>query len=206
MGAGIGQAHGMIQAGADPSQVVAVIGDSTFVHSGITGLINMAYNRSAGTVIILDNGTTAMTGGQPHPGTGKTLAGEPSAQVDYEALARAVGIGRVRTENAYDLAALRAALKEEMAASEPSLIIARGPCIFLRSERGETRAISEEQCVGCHLCLKVGCPAIIGPTDPADKKGAPRIDPTLCAGCSICQQTCPHRAIGPVTGKVAPET
>lgn len=193
MGASIGMAHGMERALRDRTdrRCVAVIGDSTFVHSGITALLNVAYNKGRSTTVIVDNRTTAMTGLQDHPGTGRTLQGDASPAVDFEALGRALGIDSVRTVDPYNLKELEAALQEEIEAPRSSLIIARRPCLLLRKgERPPPRAVDPETCVGCGLCLRIGCPALSG-----REGGKARIDPLLCNGCPICGQVCKVGAI-----------
>lgn len=193
MGASIGMAHGMERALGDRinSRTVAVIGDGTFLHSGITALLNVAYNKGRSTTIVLDNRTTAMTGLQDHPGTGRTLQGDPSPAVDFEALGRALGIESVRIVDPYDLKGLEAALREEIQAPRSSLIIARRPCLLLKKgERPPARTVNADACVGCGLCLRIGCPAL----SEADG-GKARIDPLICNGCPICGQVCKAGAI-----------
>jgi len=170
-----------------------VIGDSTFVHSGITGLVNLAYNNSPATVIILDNSTTAMTGHQDHPGTGKTLMGEPTVKMDYVKLAESMGIKDARRVNAYDMKAVRAAIKDAVAREEPSVLVMEGACVLLdRKSWGPALVVTAEDCTSCGLCLKLGCPAI-----SKDEDGHALIDPLYCVGslCSMCAQNCPAGCI-----------
>jgi len=189
MGAGISMAHGMEKAG-EPQKVVGVVGDSTFFHSGITGLLDIAYNHGHSTIIVLDNRTTAMTGHQDHPGTGRTLMGEPTLAVKIENIGRACGISRVNAINPYDLEETRRVISQEIAINEPSLIVSRAPCpLRERKKVGEPRRILAEECKGCEICLGLGCPAI------ENGEGGPRINETLCAGCGLCQQVCPAEAI-----------
>ncbi len=192
MGASIGMMHGMEK--ADPesaAHTVAILGDSTFVHSGITGLVNMVYNQSTGTVIILDNSITGMTGHQQNPTTGKTLQGDQTTAIDVEALCAAIGIKRVRVADPFDLKGLEAAIREETAAREPSVIIARRPCALLKNVRFPGPiSIQTEKCVNCKMCMKIGCPAI------SLKEGRPVIDQTVCNGCGLCKQVCKPGAIG----------
>jgi indolepyruvate ferredoxin oxidoreductase alpha subunit len=212
MGAGIGQAHGIERALGDSAQgkVAAVIGDSTFLHSGITGLMNMSYNRGKGTVIILDNRFTAMTGGQEHPGTGFTMQGESTFRVDYRQLGQALGVEHIRVIDPYNLKETTSALKEEINRPQLSVVISEGACILNRREfspfqsRFET---AEQECIGCRSCIRLGCPAIgwkstaalqpeVGSGKATKKrKGISSIDPLLCLGCSICEQVCPGGAI-----------
>ena len=192
MGSGIGQALGMER--ADPHlarRTVAVIGDSTFFHSGITPLIDLVYSGSSVTVLILDNRTTAMTGHQDHPGTGLTLQGEQRAPVELEPLCRAVGIRRVSTVDPLKLQELRNIIEGELAADEPSVIIVRKPCALLKGEQSPPLRVDPEKCRGCGICLEPGCPAI----SQADKDGPALIDPALCTGCGLCAQLCRHEAI-----------
>ena len=186
MGASISGMHGFTKAGgAEGRKVVAVIGDSTFMHSGMTGLVNMAYNESCGTVIIVDNSITGMTGHQQNPTTGFNLKGDPATKIDLETLCRAVGIRRVRVVDPYDLAQCDAAIKEETAVNEPSVIISRRPCALLKYVKHNKPIIANaDQCVGCKACMKIGCPAI----SIVDKKA--KIDNTLCTGCGVCAQLC----------------
>ena len=186
MGASISGMHGFTKAGgAEGRKVVAVIGDSTFMHSGMTGLVNMAYNESCGTVIIVDNSITGMTGHQQNPTTGFNLKGDPTAKIDLESLCRAIGIRRVRVVDPYDLAACDAAIKEETAVDEPSVIISRRPCALLKYVKHKKPIIADsDKCVGCKACMKIGCPAI----SIADGKA--KIDNTLCTGCGVCAQLC----------------
>ena len=186
MGASISGMHGFVKAGgAEGKKVVAVIGDSTFMHSGMTGLVNMAYNESCGTVIIVDNSITGMTGHQQNPTTGFNLKGDPAAKIDLETLCRAVGIRRVRVVDPYDLAQCDAAIKEETAVNEPSVIISRRPCALLKYVKHKKPIIADAtKCVGCKACMKIGCPAI------SIVDGKAKIDNTLCTGCGVCAQLC----------------
>lgn len=193
MGASVSGLHGFNKVGGGGSEgrTVAVIGDSTFMHSGVTGLINMAYNESNSTVIILDNSITGMTGHQQNPTTGYNLKGDPCAKIDLESLCRAVGIHRVRVVDPYDLAACDAAVKEELAAAEPSVIISRRPCALLKYVKHPGPIASDpDKCVGCRSCMRIGCPAI----SIADGKAV--IDNTLCTGCGVCTQLCKFDALG----------
>jgi indolepyruvate ferredoxin oxidoreductase, alpha subunit len=199
MGGGISMAHGADRAG-EPKKVVGVMGDSTFFHSGMTGLLDMAYNRSAATVIVLDNRTTAMTGHQDHPGTGMTLRGERTVEADIAAIARACGIQRVREILPYDAKATAEALAEELDADEPSLIVAKAPCpLQERKPVGDPRRIDADRCTACGACLKLGCPAI---ERSEGGKTQPTINEALCGGCSLCEQTCRFAAIAAVSGEV----
>jgi indolepyruvate ferredoxin oxidoreductase alpha subunit len=188
MGAGISQAQGMEWAGL-PQKVVSVIGDSTFMHSGITGLVNAVYNNSRNTIIILDNGTTAMTGHQPHPGTGKKASGEPGARIDLESLVRGAGVNSVSVVDAFDLKAIRAAVKEAIGQTEVSVVIVRGPCAVSSRRTIKPHIVDETMCDGCGICLKLGCQAI--------QKAGGRIiiENTRCVACGLCGQLCPRNAI-----------
>jgi indolepyruvate ferredoxin oxidoreductase alpha subunit len=188
MGASVGMAQGMeiaLSAAGDERRVLGVIGDSTFVHSGITGLINMVYNGGTGTVLILDNSTTAMTGHQDHPGTGVTASGEKAHKLDFAAVCRAIGVRRVREMDPYDMNRLETALTEELAADEPSVIICRAPCRLVERTPLGHPAEMEIDCPGCGACLELGCPAI------EELDGRSVIDPAVCTGCGLCVQICP---------------
>ena len=190
MGASVSGLHGFNKAGAAGKKAVAVIGDSTFMHSGITGLVNVAYNDSASTVIILDNSITGMTGHQQNPTTGFNLKGDPATKIDLEALCRAVGIERVRVVDPYDLAEVEAAVKEEIEVASPSVIISRRPCALLKNVRHPGPITpAADRCIGCGMCMRVGCPAI----SIENKKV--QIDNTLCTGCGICAQLCAKGAL-----------
>ena len=187
MGASVSGIHGFNKAqGADSEKkTVAVIGDSTFIHSGVTGLINIAYNGSNSTVIILDNSITGMTGHQQNPTTGYNIKGDPAGKIDLESLCRAVGINRVQVVDPYDLSQCDRVLKEELATEEPSVIISRRPCVLLKYVKAKTPLhVNQDACRGCKKCMKFGCPAIA----MHGKKA--QIDPTLCVGCGVCQQLC----------------
>ena len=193
MGASVSGLHGFNKVGGSEfeGKSVAVIGDSTFMHSGITGLVNIAYNGSNSTVIILDNSITGMTGHQQNPTTGFNLKGDPAAKIDLEQLCRAVGIERVRVVDPYDLAQCEEVLKEELAAQAPSVIISRRPCALLKYvKHNGPIAVREDKCVGCKACMRIGCPAI----SVIDKKVC--IDTTLCTGCGVCSQLCKFDALG----------
>ena len=192
MGASFSGLHGWNKAGGSENEKksVAVIGDSTFMHSGMTGLATIAYNQSNSTVIVLDNSITGMTGHQQNPTTGKNLYGDPAGRVDLEALARAMGIKRVRVVDPYNIAECEAAVKEELAVEEPSLIISRRPCALLKEvKHNPPLVVDEAKCKSCKMCMKIGCPAI------AMKNGKAKIDPTLCVGCGVCSQMCKFGAI-----------
>jgi indolepyruvate ferredoxin oxidoreductase alpha subunit len=198
MGAGISQAHGVSKAGIAQKHA-AVIGDSTFFHTGMPALLNVAYNRSDTVTIILDNRTTAMTGHQHHPGTGQTLMGQPTPAVDFEQLAHAFGIQRVHTVDPYDLAQVETALRDCLDSEEPAVVISRRECALLPSARREWLAleVDEARCNGCGLCFQVGCPAIFKGDLVDEKSGHPKakIDPLLCTGCEVCAQVCARKAI-----------
>ena len=192
MGASVSGIHGFNKAnlGTTDKNTVAVIGDSTFMHSGMTGLVNIAYNDSNSTVIILDNSITGMTGHQQNPTTGFNLKGDPAAKVDLEALCHALGIQRVRVVDPYDLAQCEEALKEELAADEASVIISRRPCALLKYvKHNPPLKVDAEKCKSCKMCMKIGCPAI------SFVDGKAMIDSTLCTGCGVCQQLCKFGAL-----------
>ena len=192
MGASVSALHGYNKArGKEAEQKsVAVIGDSTFIHSGITGLIDIAYNKSNSVVIILDNSITGMTGHQQNPTTGYNIKGDPTTEVDLEALCKAVGINRVRVCDPYDLKEVQAVLKEELAAEEPSVIISRRPCALLKYVKHKpSLVVDTEKCIGCKACLGIGCPAI------SVHGGKAAIDRTQCVGCGVCTTLCPKSAI-----------
>ena len=192
MGASVSGLHGFNAARPDAEKKsVAVIGDSTFMHSGMTGLVNVAYNGTNSTTIILDNSITGMTGHQQNPTTGYNIKGDPAAKVDLEALCKALGINRVRVVDPYDLAACKTAVTEELAAEEPSVIISRRPCVLLKSVKHEAPlTVDADKCKSCKRCMGLGCPAI------SMKDGKARIDNTLCVGCGVCKQLCAFDAIG----------
>lgn len=198
MGASIGVAHGVSKAGIAQKHV-AVIGDSTFFHTGIPALLNVAYNQSDTVVIILDNRTTAMTGHQEHPATGKTLMGQPTQAVELEALVRALGIPQVMTVDAYDVKAVETALRECLGSKGPAVIVARRECALLPEARKQWVALSvnEERCNGCGLCFQIGCPAVIRSdiVDARSGRAKAQIDVLLCTGCEICAQVCARKAI-----------
>lgn len=193
MGASISGLHGFNQARGEESAAksVAVIGDSTFLHSGVTGLMDIAYNQGISTVIIADNSITGMTGHQENPATGYTLKGDPTFAVDLETLCRAVGIHRVQVIDPNDMKALEAALKEELAVKEPSVIICRRPCALLKRKvkPGKPFVIKPDLCRSCKACMRIGCPAI-----RMTEQGAV-IDDTLCVGCGLCKPLCAFGAI-----------
>ena len=192
MGASCSGLHGFNKAIGEEaeSNSVGVIGDSTFIHSGMTGITDISYNMSNSTVIILDNSITGMTGHQQNPTTGKNLRGEPAGKVDLEALCRALGFNRVRIVDPYDLKAVEEAVTEELAAKEPSIIISRRPCVMIKGTVHKPPiSVDESKCVGCKQCMSIGCPAIA----VKDKKA--HIDTTLCIGCKVCSQMCKFEAI-----------
>ncbi|MBR1646527.1 MAG: indolepyruvate ferredoxin oxidoreductase subunit alpha [Selenomonadaceae bacterium] len=217
MGASIGATHGFnkMLGSQSESKTVAVIGDSTFMHSGMTGLANVAYNQSNSTVVILDNSITGMTGHQQNPSTGLNIKGDPAGKIDLESLCRAMGINRVRVVDPYNLAECDTAIKEELAAAEPSVIISRRPCALLKKvKHNPPLKVDTDKCIGCKSCMKIGCPAIsmrneeLGirndenveqnnskfqiPNSKLQLKAV--VDQTQCVGCNVCSQLCPKKA------------
>lgn len=193
MGASVSALHGRNKIRPDEAtKSVAVIGDSTFIHSGITGMINAAYNQSNSKIIVLDNSITGMTGHQENPTTGKRINGDPTTAVDLEALAHACGFERVLVVDPYDIAGTRKAIKEELAVEAPSLIISRRPCVLLKEVRKHQKPplhVTADKCIGCKACMRIGCPAI------SFKDGKSHIDFTQCTGCGMCQPLCKFDAI-----------
>lgn len=192
MGASIGMGHGVTLAGTTDRPVVAVIGDSTFAHSGLTGLLHASYNQGNETVVVLDNRTTAMTGHQGNPVSGVSITGAPAPAVDLEALCRALGAHSVRTVDPNDLAATRAALEDAVASEGLSVVITRAPCALLIKEHKDPFAVDTESCTKCGVCIRLGCPAI---SRGADRRAV--IDVSLCVGCAQCVQVCRYDAIQP---------
>ncbi len=190
MGASVSGLHGFTKMGAQGKKAVCVIGDSTFMHSGMTGLANVAYNESGATVIILDNSITGMTGHQQNPTTGINLKGDPCTKIDLETLVKGLGIKRVRVVDPYNLAECEQAVLEETSIDEPSVIISRRPCALLKYVKHKKPIIAKsDKCVGCKACMKIGCPAI----SVVNKKAV--IDNTLCVGCGVCAQLCKMDAL-----------
>ncbi len=191
MGAAVGMAEGFLHARGKEAaaKTVAVLGDSTFVHSGITGLVNAVYNRAASTVMILDNSTTGMTGHQPNPATGVTIRGEMSTRLNLEKLCAAIGVQHVRVVDPFDMKALEAVVKEECARNDVSVIIARRPCALLSKTHPAAYTVAREACVKCKACMRIGCPAISMAEDGA------HIDAAQCVGCGVCAGLCPSGAI-----------
>ena len=209
MGASISAAQGVAKAlekseGEDHRPVFAVLGDSTFLHSGVTSLMDVAYNKGNVNVIILDNRTTAMTGGQDHPGTGRSLQGEETYRVNFAQLAEAVGIRRIRTVNPHNLKETLHALKEEAAVPEPSVIITNQPCVLLEKiDATRIRQVHPDRCGGCGICLQLGCPAILQGDEVVSGDGGKThrkifIDAAQCRGCTVCEQVCNLEAISQV--------
>jgi len=197
MGAGIGVAHGAALAGS-PEHHVAVIGDSTFFHSGIPALINVVYNQTAVLTIIMDNRTTGMTGHQDNPGTGRTLMGKPAPELRLEPLVRALGVKHVKTVPAFKMDEIEATIKAYLKLDEPAVLITEEPCALLPEARKKWHPLEvNDKCNGCSLCFRVGCPAILK-SDQFDAhylRPLAVIDPTLCTGCEVCAQVCPRDAI-----------
>ena len=198
MGASVSGIHGFNKAGGKESEnrTVCVIGDSTFMHSGMTGLVNISYNASNSTVIILDNSITGMTGHQQNPTTGYNIKGDPAAAVNLEELCHAIGIKRVRVVDPYNLKECEDAVLEELAIDEPSVIISRRPCVLLKYVKAKPPVkVNTDKCIGCKMCMKLGCPSV------SIKNGKAHIDFTQCAGCGVCTQLCKFGAIETEVGK-----
>jgi indolepyruvate ferredoxin oxidoreductase alpha subunit len=196
MGASVGVAHGVEKATGRSDNMVAVIGDSTFVHSGITPLIDIIYNKGTSTVIILDNETTAMTGHQEHPATGKTADHAPTTRLSLEDLCRAIGVPHVSVVDPYDVKKTRELIEAALDRPEPSVIIARRRCVLLDRDRvRHPYRVEGERCAGCGVCLSHGCPAIADVTPEGRRKKRVEILPQLCASCGVCAAICPSDAI-----------
>ncbi|MBQ0079651.1 MAG: 4Fe-4S binding protein, partial [Eubacterium sp.] len=195
MGASIGMAHGMEMATGSSDNTVAVLGDSTFLHSGMTGLLNMAYNGSTGTVIILDNRITGMTGHQQNPASGKNAKGEEAPAVDLAEICRALGVKNIVEIDPFEIADLEKVIKEETSRGELSVIITKRPCALI-DKLPMTPHVVTEACKNCKMCMKIGCPAI------EEKDGKPYILPESCVGCGLCTKVCKFDAIK-VLGKEA---
>ena len=190
MGASVSALHGFNLARGESGGSVAVIGDSTFMHSGVTGLIDITYNQGKSTVIVADNSITGMTGHQQNPTTGRTLRGDIVEKVSIEEICRAAGVRRVRVVDPNDMKTLEAALREELAADEPSVIITRRPCALLKYvKHAPPLSVTEKACTGCKACLRIGCPAV------SLRNGKSCIDATQCVGCGLCAQMCAFGAI-----------
>ena len=198
MGASIGVAHGAMKAGS-PERHVAVIGDSTFYHTGIPALINCVHNQSPVVTIIMDNRVTGMTGHQDNPGTGRTLMGAQSPVIELEPLVRALGVRHVRTVEAFEVDEIEKTLKEYLQLDEPCVLITREPCALLPEARKRWMPLEvlEDKCNGCTLCFRIGCPAILKSEELDERYQRPKalIDPTMCTGCEVCAQICPRDAI-----------
>ncbi len=201
MGASIGAAFGMRKAGYK-GRLAAVIGDSTFFHSGMTGLLDVVYNKGAITVVVLDNRITGMTGHQPNPGTGRTLLGEPTVQTSIAEVARALGVKRVHEVDVYNLKQVEDVLKEELDCGEPSVVVAYGSCVIAAKKAvgAIPYAVDPEKCKSCGACFKLGCPAIVRGEETAPGRFRSKIEPAACIGCDVCAQVCPFGAIHSTKG------
>jgi indolepyruvate ferredoxin oxidoreductase, alpha subunit len=201
MGAAIGAAVGMRKAGLPNQRIAAVMGDSTFFHSGMTGLLDVAYNQIPITVMVFDNRITAMTGHQENPGSGHTLLGVESPAVSIAGIARAFGIARVHEIEPYDLANIEKVFTECLDSGEPAVVVVQGPCVLHVKWAGKyINTVDEVQCTACGACFRIGCPAIVRgvPKDADGKRYKARIDPQFCTGCNLCAQVCKFNAISPV--------
>jgi indolepyruvate ferredoxin oxidoreductase alpha subunit len=198
MGASIGMAHGAKQAGC-PDDIVATIGDSTFFHAGLPELASTIYNQGVVCTMILDNGTTAMTGGQDNPATGVTLQGQKTHVIDIEATVRAMGVKDVWVVNGLNVKGVETAIREATAIEDrPSVIVVNGACVFTpQFRRRPVVAVDPDTCNGCGFCFRVGCPSILKSDEIGEKTKRPKaqIDPLLCTGCTVCLQVCPRKAI-----------
>jgi indolepyruvate ferredoxin oxidoreductase alpha subunit len=199
MGSSIANAVGLAKAGMETRPIVATIGDSTFLHSGIPPLIDAVYNDANITVVLLDNHVTAMTGGQDHPGTGKTLRGKDTHRVNFEELARAAGVKWVKRVDSYDVAAMYQSFREAMEFKGVSLVISDRPCVLDPVKiKGPALAVKAESCIACQACMNLGCPAISWSDQWHDGHHKVKIDAASCIGCSLCAQVCPTDSIQPI--------
>jgi len=204
MGSSIANALGMAKAGCETKPIVATIGDSTFLHSGIPPLIDAVYNQANITVLLLDNQIVAMTGGQDHPGTGKTLRGEETVRIDYAEMAKACGVKWVRTIDSYDVAAMFKNLREAIDYPGVSMLISNRPCVLDPVKiKGEPLRIDAASCTGCQSCMNLGCPALSWSGEFHEGHNKVRIDPLACIGCTLCAQVCPTDCIRPVLQEAA---
>lgn len=196
MGSGIANAVGMAMAGTETKPIIATIGDSTFLHSGIPPLIDAVYNNANITVFLLDNHITAMTGGQDHPGTGKTLRGEETARVDFVDLIKALGVEWVQTVDSYDMAHMMQTLREAVEYKGVSVVISDRPCVLDPVKiKGQSLMIDQEKCVACQSCMNLGCPALTWSEGWHEGRHKVEIDPESCIGCTLCAQICPTDSI-----------
>ncbi len=201
MGGGFTTAEGLEKAGLDPSTVVGVLGDSTFFHSGITGLIDIVYNKGTVTVCVLDNSITAMTGHQQHPGTGATLKGEKTKAVDIKELCRACGVEKVDVVDPFELDRLEKVLKDHMASREPSVVITKRPCVLIEKKKPQEKLVfDEDRCVACGMCFRIGCPALEVETREDGKK-IPSVNYAICVHCGLCTKLCRPGALSMKPGK-----
>jgi indolepyruvate ferredoxin oxidoreductase alpha subunit len=199
MGSSIANALGMAKAGTETKPIVATIGDSTFLHSGIPPLIDAVYNKANITVILMDNHVTAMTGGQDHPGTGRTLRGEDTHRVDYQELIRSIGVKWVKTVDPYDVGAMYRIFREAVEYKGVSVVIPNRPCVLDPVKiRGPAMAVRAETCIACQSCMNLGCPAISWSDEWHDGHHKVKIDQATCIGCTLCSQICPTDCIQPV--------
>jgi indolepyruvate ferredoxin oxidoreductase, alpha subunit len=208
MGGSIGHAFGFEKAG-EP-RTVAIIGDSTFLHSGIPPLLDAVYNKGKTTVVIVDNRTTGMTGQENHAGTGKDIHGEPASQVDYEKICRALGVEFVQHASAFRPEEVEGAVRAAIKFDGPSVVISEGPCVLIPEEKAKPKVaftVIAEECIACGLCFHTGCPAILESAETyrasASQKPRPKaiIDPNICVGCTLCAAVCPPECIVRVDGK-----
>jgi indolepyruvate ferredoxin oxidoreductase alpha subunit len=201
MGSSIGMAIGLARSKSAPGPVVAAIGDSTFLHSGLPALADAVYNGTTLTVLILDNGTTAMTGGQAHPATGTTIRGDAAPTLDLPALCRALGVRDVRVIDPYDLAATQLAIEQAAAAPGVSVVITNRPCVEAPVKvRDHPFTVIDERCIACQSCMNLGCPSITWTEAWHEGRRKVQIDPLSCTGCTVCAQTCPTQAMIPLPG------